>query len=52
MSEKIDVAIIGGGVVGCAVAHELSELIGKDIESVFLFESNDSIRGENQSSRN
>lgn len=52
MTEKVDIAIIGGGVVGCAVAHELSELIGKGIDSVFLFESNDSIRGENQSSRN
>jgi L-2-hydroxyglutarate oxidase LhgO len=45
----IDIAIIGGGVIGCAVAWELS----KKYERIFLFEKNPGItKGENQSSRN
>ena len=49
MTDHISIAIIGGGVVGCAVALALSEK-NKDI---FLFEKNPGItRGENQSSRN
>ena len=48
MSE-VQIAIIGGGVVGCAVAMELS----KRHEGIFIFEKNPGIiRGENQSSRN
>ncbi|MBW2096138.1 MAG: FAD-dependent oxidoreductase, partial [Deltaproteobacteria bacterium] len=43
------IAIIGGGVVGCAVAWELS----KTYEDIFLFEKNPGITtGENQSTRN
>ncbi len=46
---EISTAIIGGGVVGCAVAWEL----GGDNRDIFLFEKNPGItRGENQSSRN
>ena len=46
---EINIAIIGGGVIGCAVAWELS----RRYEGVFLFEKNPEItRGENQSSRN
>lgn len=49
MSDKIPIAIIGGGVIGCAVALELSGSRG----GIFLFEKNPGItRGENQSSRN
>ena len=49
MTHKINIAIVGGGVIGCAVALELS----KRYEDVFLFEKNTGItRGENQSSRN
>jgi L-2-hydroxyglutarate oxidase LhgO len=49
LSEKIGVAIIGGGIVGCWVALELS----KKNQDVFLFEKNPGItQGENQSSRN
>lgn len=49
MSEKINIAIIGGGIVGCWVALELS----KSESDVFLFEKNPGItQGENQSSRN
>ncbi|MBW1765006.1 MAG: FAD-dependent oxidoreductase [Deltaproteobacteria bacterium] len=45
----IPIAIIGGGVIGCAVAWELSSRH----ENVFLFEKNPGItQGENQSSRN
>ncbi len=48
MSE-IPVAVIGGGVVGCAVAREIS----KSRKGVFLFERNPGItEGENQSFRN
>jgi len=46
---KIDIAIIGGGVIGCAIAWELS----KAYESTFLFEKKTGIiKGENQSSQN
>lgn len=46
---EIQIAVIGGGVVGCAIAWELS----RRYEGIFLFEKNPGItRGENQSSRN
>ncbi len=49
MSERIPITIIGGGVVGCAIAYELSKISKKEI---VLIEKNDRIAGENQSSRN
>lgn len=49
MSTDISIAIIGGGVVGCAVACKLSSIY----DNIFLFEKNIGItQGENQSSRN
>ena len=49
MTDHIHIAVIGGGVIGCAVAWELSERY----DGVFLFEKNSGItQGENQSSRN
>jgi L-2-hydroxyglutarate oxidase LhgO len=49
MSDKINIAIIGGGIVGCCVALELA----KTRQDIYLFEKNPGItRGENQSSRN
>ncbi|MCP4683785.1 MAG: FAD-dependent oxidoreductase [Desulfobacterales bacterium] len=49
MANEINIAIVGGGVIGCAVARELS---GRYNE-IFLFEKNPGItQGENQSSRN
>ena len=49
MSVDVDVAVVGGGVVGCAVARILADRF----ERVFLFERNQGItRGDNQSSRN
>jgi L-2-hydroxyglutarate oxidase LhgO len=49
LTDTINIAIVGGGVIGCAVALELS---GR-YENVFLFEKNPGItQGENQSSRN
>ena len=49
MSTKINIAIIGGGIVGCCVALELA----KTREDIYVFEKNPGItRGENQSSRN
>jgi L-2-hydroxyglutarate oxidase LhgO len=49
MSEEVQITIIGGGVIGCAVAYELSR--DSDLEIV-LVERNRQINGENQSSRN
>ena len=49
MSDQINIAIVGGGVIGCAVAMELS---GR-YEHVVLFEKNAGVtQGENQSTRN
>jgi glycerol-3-phosphate dehydrogenase len=49
MSSEFNIAIVGGGIVGCCVARELSEAH----EDIYLFERNSGItRGENQSSRN
>ena len=49
MENEISIAIIGGGVVGCAAAWELSH----GYDNIFLFEKNPGItQGENQSSRN
>jgi len=49
MSEEIAVAIIGGGIVGCCIAWELSKVTA----GIFVFEKNPGVtRGENQSSRN
>ena len=49
MKNEILIAIVGGGVIGCAVAWELSG----SYEGIFLFEKNPGIiQGENQSSRN
>jgi len=49
LSAEINVAIIGGGVIGCATARELCA----DYDDIFLFEKNAGItKGENQSSRN
>ena len=47
--DEMAISIIGGGVIGCAVAMELSRLY----EGIYLFEKNPGItHGENQSSRN
>jgi len=49
MREQIQIAVIGGGVIGCAVAWALAETY----DGLFLFEKNPGItQGENQSSRN
>jgi glycerol-3-phosphate dehydrogenase len=49
MSEKINIAIIGGGIIGCCVALELAT----EQEDIYVFEKNPGItKGENQSSRN
>jgi L-2-hydroxyglutarate oxidase LhgO len=49
VSEDVFITIIGAGVIGCAVAFELSQSIKKDI---VVIEKNPRINGENQSSRN
>ncbi len=49
MSEKINIAIIGGGIIGCCLALELA----KTQTDIYVFEKNAGItKGENQSSRN
>lgn len=49
MTENIDIAIIGGGVIGCWLALELAGTA----DNIFVFERNPGIiQGENQSSRN
>lgn len=49
VSEKINIAVIGGGIIGCCVALELV----KDQTDIYVFEKNPGIAtGENQSSRN
>jgi len=49
MAAEVDIAIVGAGVIGCAVAGELAQA-GRE---VFVLEKNCGItRGENQSSRN
>jgi len=45
----IKIAIIGAGVIGCSVAHELSQNFSGDIA---VIEKNSKVTGENQSSRN
>ena len=46
--EKVDVTIIGAGVIGCAIAHELSK---RSLDIVVL-ETNPNLTSDNQSSRN
>ena len=49
MSEKINIAIVGGGIIGCCLALELA----KNQSDIYVFEKNPGItKGENQSSRN
>ncbi len=49
MTEEVRITIVGAGVVGCAIAYELS----KDFnENIVVIEKNSQINGENQSSRN
>jgi L-2-hydroxyglutarate oxidase LhgO len=49
MTDKINIAIIGGGIIGCCVARELA----KTHKDIYVFEKNPGItQGENQSSRN
>jgi L-2-hydroxyglutarate oxidase LhgO len=49
MSEEIYMTIIGGGVIGCAIAYEISS---KSKKNIVIIEKNNQIKGENQSSRN
>ena len=47
--DRVSITIIGGGVIGCAIAQELSKTAARDI---LLVERNPKIKGDNQSSRN
>ncbi|MFH1396802.1 MAG: NAD(P)/FAD-dependent oxidoreductase [archaeon] len=46
---SVPITVIGGGVIGCAIAYQLSQELDEDI---FVIEKNSSITSENQSSRN
>lgn len=48
MAERVKITIIGAGVVGCAVAYQLS----KKHSEIFVIEKNSKVTAENQSSRN
>ena len=51
MSEKVDITIIGAGVIGCAIAYRIAgEYTGS--KDIVVIERNNQINGENQSSRN
>ncbi len=47
--DRVGLTIVGGGVVGCAIARELS---GEASTDIVLVERNPKIEGDNQSSRN
>src|SRR3989304_7787297 len=49
MPVEVQITIIGGGVIGCVVAYELSR---KSNQNIAVIEKNNQINGENQSSRN
>ena len=42
MSERVPITIIGGGVIGCAIAYALSQSSDK---AIFLIERNSKIAG-------
>jgi len=48
MSERVHITIIGAGVVGCAIAYQLSKIY----KDVVVLEKNPKVTAENQSSRN
>ena len=48
MAERVKIAIVGAGVVGCAIAYQLS----KKYDEIFVIEKNPKVTAENQSSRN
>ena len=51
MSEKVDITIIGAGVIGCAAAYRIASEY-KGSKDIVVVERNSQINGENQSSRN
>ncbi len=48
MSERVKITIVGAGVIGCAIAYQLS----KKYNEIFVIEKNPKVTAENQSSRN
>jgi len=48
MAERVRITIVGAGVVGCAIAYQLS----KKYDEIFVIEKNPKVTAENQSSRN
>jgi len=48
MAERVKITIVGAGLVGCAIAYQLS----KKYDEIFVIEKNPKVTAENQSSRN
>ncbi len=48
MAERVNITIIGAGVIGCAIVYQLS----KKYDEIFVIEKNSKVTAENQSSRN
>jgi len=48
MAERVKITIVGAGVIGCAIAYQLSKKYGE----IFVIEKNPKVTAENQSSRN
>lgn len=48
MAERAKITIVGAGVVGCAIAYQLS----KKYDEIYVIEKNPKVTAENQSSRN
>lgn len=51
MAERVNITIIGAGVIGCSLAYHLSRDNGA-IGDIVVIEKNPQVNGENQSSRN
>lgn len=51
MSERVNITIIGAGVIGCAAAYRIASEWGGS-KDIVVVERNSQINGENQSSRN
>jgi L-2-hydroxyglutarate oxidase LhgO len=47
--DRVSITIVGAGVIGCAVAYELSR---SGVQDILVVERNPRVKGDNQSSRN
>ena len=49
MTDEVLITVVGAGVIGCAIAAEITGFVQGD---VVIVEKNSQVNGENQSSRN